>query len=107
MNSIDKLAKLFSDRDNPSHINITIGEVISAAPIRIKYGENVILESKHIYIAHSLLNGYTVDFEDDNGTTIVTKEITIKNELASGDKVIMVPDNSFKHWFVIDKVVKL
>lgn len=107
MSNLDKLANLFVERNNPFQISITIGEVIAISPIRIKYGENVILESRHLYIADSLISGYTGEYTDDNGTSTVTKNVTVKNELKSGDKVIMIPDNNFKKWYVIDRAVKL
>jgi hypothetical protein len=107
MSNLDKLAKLFSARDNPFLINITKGDVISVNPVRIKYGDNIILEAKHLYIADSLISGYSGEYTDDNGTTTETKNVTVKNSLQVGDKVMMIPDTSFKYWYIIDKVVKM
>ena len=86
MSSLDKLADLFKERENPVQINITIGEVLSTDPISIQFGPEVVLRKKHLYVSHSL---YT------------------SNKLSAGDKVMMIPDNALKFWYVIDKAVKL
>lgn len=101
---IKELAEMFNDRNNPSWIGITIGEILSVDPMEIKYGDNIILRDKHLVIADSLLNGYKVEYIDDNGTNEIKRSLTIKNKLVAGDKVIMVASNSNQTFFVIDKV---
>lgn len=86
MKNIDKLTKMFTERDNPQNIGMTIGEVISVSPIRIGYGESIILESRHMMVSYSFLQN---------------------EQLQSGDKVMMIPDNNNKIWYVIDKVVSV
>lgn len=103
MNNLEKLARMFGDRDNPPNINITIGRVISISPLRIGYGESVILESRHLHVASALIDGYTGNYEDSG----VQRTLTVKVELKKGDKVMLIPDNTMKKWFVIDKVVEL
>lgn len=107
MSNLDKLASLFKERNNPSIIGITIGEVISVNPIRIKYGTSIILDTSHLIFADSLINGYAGEYTDNNGTTIETKTVTVRSELQAGNKVIMIPSNDFKKWYVLDKAVKL
>lgn len=104
MGNLDKLAKLFADRTNPYTINITVGEVLSASPLRIQYGDSIILEERHLIVADSLVNGFTGEYEDDNGSAVETKTITVKNPLEQGDQVILIPDTEFKTWFLLDKV---
>jgi hypothetical protein len=101
---IKELAEMFNERKNPNIVGVTIGEITSLSPIRISYGDSIILKPHQIVIADSLLNGYTAEYTDDNGTTTVTKKITIKNELNIGDKVIIIASNSNQKYFVIDKV---
>ena len=86
MSNIDKLAGLFKDRENPVHINITIGKVVSVDPFNIQYGKQIILTEKHLYFTHSLFTS---------------------NKLKIGDEVMMAPDNNLSNWYVIDKAVKL
>lgn len=102
--NLKELAEMFKQRDNPNSIGITIGEVIKVSPIEIKYGDSIILKDSHLVIVDSLKNGHTAEYEDDNGTSTVTKTITIKNVLTVGDKVIMIAANSNQKYFVIDKV---
>ena len=96
MNSIERLGQIFKERDNKISVNITTGEVISISPLRIKWGENVLLGISQIVLANILKDG----FEVQHGETTVI----IKNPLKAGDRVIMVPDDNFKNWYVIDKV---
>lgn len=97
MSSIDKLAKLFNERDNKYHINITTGIIVSADPLKVKWGESIIIEEQDLIVAKLLKDGFVVNYTDDNGTSIITP-------LQAGDKVIMLPDNDFKNWYLIDKV---
>ncbi len=107
MSNLDKLAKMFTERENPNHPGIVVGEVLSASPLRIKYGNDVILEQRHLSVSYSLLNGISGEYEDDNGITIETKTVTVKHQLQPGDKVMMFPDKELKRWYVFDKVVSL
>lgn len=101
---LEELAEMFGERNNPNIVGVTIGEVISVSPMKIGYGKSVILESHKLVFADSLKNGYTAEYTDDNGTSTVTKTITIKKELSIGDEVIMIASNSNQKYFVIDKV---
>lgn len=101
---LKELAEMFGERNNPATIGVTVGEVKSLNPIKISYGDRIILDSHQLVFADSLLNGYTAEYTDDNGTTTVTKTITIKKELTVGDKVIMIASNSNQKYFVLDKV---
>ncbi len=104
MNSIEKLGQLFKDRDNPYIVNVTVGEVLSAAPLKIKWGDSIIIEEKNLIVANLLKNGFVVQYTDDTGSGIVSRNLTIKNPLGVGDKVIILPDLDFRTWYVIDKV---
>ncbi len=109
MSNLDKLVKMFKDRENQTQIGITQGEVIGVSPLRIQYGDRVILEQRHLVVADSLVSGYTGEYTDndtisDVGLVVTTKTVTTTNPLQVGNKVIMIPDNSMKKWYVIDKV---
>ncbi len=83
-NSIEKLANLFNERNNSTHVNVTTGIVLSTTPLRIKWGDNVLLEEKSLVVASIIKTGLVV--------------------VNISDKVIMMPDNDFKKWYIIDKV---
>ncbi|NBI30913.1 DUF2577 family protein [Chengkuizengella marina] len=85
MKNIDKLAQMFKDRENRDHIGMTTGEVIAVSPLRISYGQSVILESRHLVISKTFYNSHA----------------------EKGDKVMMMPDNELKKWYVIDTVVSM
>jgi len=104
MNSIEKMAQLFKERNNPSVITITTGTVISASPLRVQWGDLVILEAESLVVASLVKTGFTVEYTDENETGTTTKEVTIVDPLEAGDEVILVPDVDLKRWYIIDKV---
>jgi len=104
MTNLEKMAKLFSDRNNPEAIGITTGEVISTTPLKVSWGDSVVLENDKLVVANLLLNGFSVNYTDDTIYSTTTKTITIKNPLQQGDMVIMIPDSNYKLWYVLDKV---
>lgn len=104
MNSIEKMAQLFKERDNPYIINVTVGEVLSPAPLKVKWGENIIIEEKDLVVAKLLKGGFTVQYTDNTGSGTVTRNLQIVNPLQAGDKVIILPDVDYKIFYVIDKV---
>lgn len=106
MTNLEKFAELFNQRNNDNHINITTGIVLSTEPLKVRWGENVIIESKDLIIANLLKNGFTVEYQDNNGLTIELKTMTIVNPLQNGDEVIMIPDKQYKTWYVLDKAVR-
>lgn len=102
--SIEKLAKMFKERDNQFFVNVTTGEVISASPLKVKWGENIILEGKSLIVSNLLKTGFTLEYTDDAYTSVLTKPLQVINPLQVGDQVIMLPDTDFKIFYVIDKV---
>lgn len=100
MNNLEKLAKMFKDRTNPFHVPIAQGKVISASPLKVQFGESIILDSTHLIIDRLLAEGFPVQY-DDNGTT---KTLTIQDPLQVGDAVILIPDSEFQTWYLIGKV---
>lgn len=104
MNSIERFAQLFKERDNPYIINVTVGEVLSLSPLKIQWGENIIIEEKDLVVAKLLKGGFTVQYTDDTGSGTVTRNQQVVNPLQVGDEVIMLPDVEFKMFYVIDKV---
>jgi len=107
MNNLDKLAKMFKERENSTLITATVGKVIGTGPVRVQYGSKIILtEHKNLFIAESVKAGYRRDVEINRPEqTNITGDMEYKSGLISGDTVILIPDNSLKNWYLIDKVV--
>ncbi|SNR86133.1 Protein of unknown function [Anaerovirgula multivorans] len=128
MTNLEKMAKLFTDRNNPTHINITIGKVIGVNPFRIQWGEKIIVEEENLIIARGVLS-HAREFSSSSAGTITTHtddppqeeeysqytilknlnhsgNFTFTDTLNVGDEVIMVPDDNFKNWYIIDKAVR-
>lgn len=82
MTSMEKLAKMFNDRNNSFVVNITTGNVLSVSPLKIQWGDSVILSEVNLVLSKTITNA--------------TMQI--------GNKVIMVPDNDYKIWYILDKV---
>ena len=104
MTNLEKMAQLFNSRNNPEAIGITTGKVVSTNPLKISWGDSVVLDNDKLIVANLLKNGFSVDYLDDNGTSTTTRTLTIRNSLQQGDTVIMIPDSNYKLWYVIDKV---
>jgi hypothetical protein len=102
--SIEKLAQLFKERNNPYIINATTGKVISASPLKIQWGQNIIIEEENLLVANILKTGFTVTYTDTTIEASTDRSLTIKNPLEVGDEVILLPDTDFKKFYVIDKV---
>ncbi len=102
--SIEKLGKLFKERDNPYIINATTGKVISASPLKIQWGKNIIIQEENLIVANILKTGFVVKYTDTTIESSTDRYLTIKNPLEVGDEVILFPDTDFKKFYVIDKV---
>jgi hypothetical protein len=124
-----EIAKQLKQRDNKKLIGPLLGEVISINPLKISIlGNKAILTSDKCYICSSLLKNITrkatlkideysvgasaTDTRGDSISTITidTKadynaEITYKEILKIGDKVLCLPTVDGQTFFIIDKVV--
>jgi hypothetical protein len=90
--SIEALAKLFIDRNNPFHVAVAQGNVISANPLQVQYGESIILDKSHLVVNRLHAEGFTVG------------SLTISDPLQIGDEVILIPDSEHKTWYLVAKV---
>ncbi|MDT3415592.1 hypothetical protein QO009_001450 [Brevibacillus aydinogluensis] len=141
MDSIDrlaqKLAQMYKDNRNPLSTAPVVGKVLSVNPLRIQYGENIILEQHKLIVAERLMTGTpveitetsmvgddasnpaTITFHRDTGGSFTERirnlsipaagennkiKAKLTTLLQKGDRVIMVPDQDWKNWFVLDKV---
>lgn len=62
MDALDKLAQKLVEMNkvnrNPPSTAPRIGIVISIAPLRIQYGDSIVLEYRHLIVGESLMTGY-------------------------------------------------
>jgi Protein of unknown function (DUF2577). len=133
-----KLAQMYKDNRNPLSTAPVVGKVLSVNPLRIQYGENIILEQHKLIVAERLMMGTPVEITEtnmvgndaSNSATItfhrevggdLTERIKrlsipaatgennkivakLTTPLQAGNRVIMIPDQDWKNWFVLDKV---
>ncbi|WP_041749438.1 DUF2577 domain-containing protein [Brevibacillus brevis] len=70
MSSIDRLAEMFvkmhNENRNPPSTAPRVGTVVSVTPLKIQYGDSIILERRHLIIGESLMPGYkrTIELTD-------------------------------------------
>ncbi|SET55368.1 Protein of unknown function [Natronincola peptidivorans] len=128
MTSIEKLGKMFKERDNQVYLGPQLGTVIASPPnIRVKIGDKIILEKDRLVIAAHVLSGYKRQFQGQSSGSIITKtpspvtyssytelenlsntgEITYTDTLKIGDEVILMPSTDEQKYFLIDKAVRL
>lgn len=103
MNNLEKLAKLFEERTNPFNIPVAQGNVISANPLQVQYGDSIILDKSHLVVNRLLVEGFEVEYTDDSDSGTAIKTITIKDALQVGDSVILIPDADHETWYLIAK----
>lgn len=100
MDSVQRLAQLFKDRNNPFHIYVATGTVVSDSPLQVQFGDSIVLTTDHLVVAKLNAEGFTIQY-DDNG---IAKTLTIVDPLQPGDHVILVPDADHKMWYLVGKV---
>ncbi len=131
MNGITELANMFKERENVPYMGPQTGTVISPPPeIKVRLGDNIILDKSHLIIAAHVLADYqrTVAIHDASGFTGETVDALVggayqhnhaydslgftgqlqyKNTLKIGDEVILVPSTDIQTYFLVDKAVRL
>lgn len=117
------LAGMLRERDNPTtKIGACLGKVISTSPmtVSIQNGQ-YILKGDMIYVAYHLLQrASTYSQMSQSGTISVscphgggsytsssTGSITLDAVIKVGDLVMVVPDESEQHFFIVDVVREL
>ncbi|QQE75223.1 DUF2577 domain-containing protein [Brevibacillus composti] len=144
MDSIDrlaqKIAEMHKQNRNPKSTAPVVGKVLSISPLRIQYGDNVLLEQEKLIVAERLMAGTNIEITEANmvgndasnpATITFHREVggdlterikrlsipaaagennkvmaKLTTPLQEGDQVIMIPDQDWKKWYVLDKVWK-
>lgn len=126
-----ELAKELKKRDNKEPFEPVIGDVISIEPLRIAiYGNTTILEPKDCYMCSAMvekflrkadmrIKSYSVGINttdsaghSNSSMTVNDKsdydvEITFKEIIKVGDKLLCLPTANGQMFYIIDKVVMM
>jgi hypothetical protein len=97
MDGINELAKLFKERENPQQFGINTGKVVSLSPLKVAFGESIILEGDNLVVSASACYEYVLGAET----------VQQKNKLSIGDEVILIPSIDIQKYYLIDKVVEV
>ena len=124
-----ELAKELKKRDNKEPFEPVIGDVISIEPLKIAvYGNTTILEPKDCYMCSAMverflrkadmrIKSYSVGINttdsaghSNSSMTVNDKadydvEITFKEIIKVGDKLLCLPTGNGQMFYIIDKVV--
>lgn len=117
------LAGMLRERDNPTtKIGACLGKVISTSPMTVSIQDGkYILKGEMLYVAYHLLQraskysqmsqSGTISVSCPHGggsyTSSSTGSITLDAVIKAGDLVMVVPDESEQHFFIVDVVRKL
>lgn len=113
MTAEDRLAELIISIHKQSikspSTHVRLAEVISISPVRLRWGEGIILENDKLVIPQIYKEGYEIPFSyrymnTAGNMTTETEKLKLKIELTIGDKVTVAPDEHWKQWYIIDKV---
>lgn len=120
------LAELFKSRDNPKPLGAILGKIVSLEPLKISIQDGkFFLDSSNCYICNQLLERLS-DFDltaeqsqsgnisvscehgggsyDASGDISETGRVHLYEVWKTGDLVMVVPDNSGQHFFIVDIV---
>ncbi|MBU3145029.1 DUF2577 family protein [Clostridium sp. CF012] len=108
MNYGVKFAKSFKERNNAKIIGNVIGTVLSITPLKIGIlGNEVMLDNTNCFLCSNLVENYKRNAIIKNtDTNIITNvEVTFKDILKVGDKVLVLPNVDEQIFYIVDKVV--
>lgn len=109
MDSVDRLAKKLADmhqkNTNPPSTACRVGTVVSVSPLKIQWGEHIVLTADKLVVPKLYREGYNIPcrWQDTTGNRI-DAEMTLKVELKKGDKVMIAPDADMKLFYVLAEV---
>jgi hypothetical protein len=121
LNAIKKAAKEAVEASQPT--DFCFGKVTSISPLNIMIEQKLILTPAQLVLTRNVTDfktKVTIDwntenksggsgesaFESHNHSIVGTKEITVHNSLAVGDKVVLLQKKGGQKYLVIDRLVK-
>lgn len=108
---VDKLTQLIANMHrqniNPPDTSPQIAEVIEVSPIKIKWGDNIILNKEKLHVPKKFDAGIpykTINrYQDVNGVFHdIEIDQLLKINLSVGDKVFVIPDIDYKMFYLVD-----
>ncbi|MFD3271526.1 DUF2577 family protein [Paenibacillus dendritiformis] len=106
MDSVDRLAMKFADMYkknlNPPSSAPREATVVETSPLKIKWGDSVVLTDDKLVVPKLYGAGYKIPYRwQDTEGNMVEAEAVFKVELKAGDKVIIAPDQDLKLFYLI------
>ena len=120
------LANLFKDRDNPKPLGAILGKIVSLEPLKISIQDGkFFIDRSNCYVCNQLLErksdfDFTADQSqsgqikvscehgggsyDASGDINATGKIHLHEVWKMGDMVMVQPDESGQHFFIVDIV---
>lgn len=100
-----KLAEMYKENRNPPSTSPRVGTVLQASPLEIQWGDNVLLKEYKLFVPRTFREGHTIPYrwQDTNGN-MVDDQIIFKISLVPGDKVMIIPDEYLKMWYIVEKL---
>lgn len=121
-----EFAQMFKDRDNPKPLGAILGQIITVKPLKIAIQDGkFFLDQSNCYICNQLLERQS-DFDltadqsqsgnikvscehgggsyDASGDINMTGKVHLYEVWQDGDLVMVVPDASGQHFFIVDIV---
>ncbi|MFB9324211.1 MULTISPECIES: DUF2577 family protein [Bacillati] len=82
-----------------------VGEVISVAPLKVKWGEQIVITVDKLVLPKLFTSGYKIPnrYQDPEGR-MIDEYLEWKVDLRIGDRLILVPDEYLKTWYVFDVI---
>lgn len=115
MSSIDRLAQrlvsMHKENVNPPNTSPQVATVIGASPLKLKWGDGIILTDDKLHVPKIFGDGIlykykTKDrYQDVDGVFHdfeIDQEFVFKITLSVGDNVIIIPDANYKMFFLSD-----
>lgn len=81
-----EMARLLKERENKTFESIAIGKVVSLSPLKVNDGDEIILDEELI-------------------VTRTIQQLITTSELKIGNRVVMIANEDYSKYVVIDKVV--
>jgi hypothetical protein len=107
MDGIERLARKFAElhkqNRNPPSTAPRTGKVVGVNPLKIQWGEHIVLTEDQIIVPTIFKQGVEIPnrYMNTEGA-MVEEKLVFKPELKKGDKVIIIPDESLQLWYLFD-----
>lgn len=109
MDSIERLARkiadMYKENRNPSSNAPRICTVVNVDPLRIQWGQNIVIDGEKIFLPRIYHTGIPIPnrYQTYSGG-MVEEQLTLKIDLQLGDRVMVAPDETLQNWYLIDLV---